>query len=684
VFFVDLAPVSDPDLLAQTVAAACSSAIGDILRGDYGGSIEDRLLKALATRSLLLIIDNCEHLIDAAAALLDRMLVDCPNVVLLATSREALGIDGEHVVSVPSLTTPSDATDAVTAERADAVTLFVERARAQKPSFALTRENLEAVVEICRRLDGIPLAIELAATRIAHLSARQIADRLEDRFRLLAGGRRRIQRQQTLGAALDWSYDLLSEEERIMLRRLGVFAGGFTLEAAECIAGGEGIAEGAAVDLLGALVAKSMLAAGDAVTGETRYQLLETVRLYATDKLAASGEAARVRTRHRDWYLTWLESIPLERLSASPQTLVATATEIDNLRAAADWSASADEPEALARLAVHLRSYWAGAAYSEGLRWLYQALDAGERLPAEHRLRCHSVVAGLAGTGLGREEGCEQATLAIELAHGHASLFLATAFAFRGFLTSILASAPGAPESLTVGARRDCHAAIEMAREGLHEEWIAQTTTFCAMAELTLGDAQAAATRYGEVLAIISGYDERHTLLDLTLAGLAVAHHLLGHTEAALAAAIEGLALANLRTSSNRFMDLYRAELVPALVVGGQHEVACDVLREGIDRARRRAGIPLAENHVLGIAAVMEHLRGRPERAGRLLSASRTIGGAKGTEIPFRTPASASLYRHYRPAIRGALGPEAARRARDDGRSMSLDDAFAYALEGLS
>jgi len=682
VFFVDLAPLSDADLLAQTVAAACSSTIGDILRGEFGGPIEDRLVNALTTRSPLLIIDNCEHLIDAVAGLLDRMLVECPNLAVLATSREALGIDGEHVVPVPSLTIPSDATDPEAVRHADAVQLFLERAQAQKPTFALTGDNLEAVVEICRRLDGIPLAIELAATRIAHLSARQIADRLEDRFRLLAGGRRRIQRQQTLGATLDWSYDLLGEPERVMLRRLAVFAGGFTLEAVESIAGGDGIAEGAGVDLLGALVGKSLVVAGDDAVGEIHYQLLETVRMYAADKLTASGEAERMRTRHRDWYLAWLESIPLERLAASPKALEATAMEIDNLRAAADWSASSDESGHLARIAAHLRSYWASGPYREGRRWLYQALSATERLSVEQRLRCHSAIAGLAGTGLEREEGRKQATLAIELADGRPSCFLALALGIRGFLTSILASAPGMPETLTADARRDCRAAIETARNGLHEEWIVQATSWSAMTELTFGDAEAAAARFGEVAAIIAEYDEPHALLEQTLAGLAVAQHLLGHDAAALGAAIDLLALAHHRTNTNTFTNLYHAEVVPALVVGGQHEVASDVLREQIGRVRR-AGIPLAENHVLGIAAVREHLLGRHDRAGRLMSASRTIGGAKGTEIPFRTPANVSLYRHYRPAIRAALGQQEARKARDEGALMPVDTALAYALEGL-
>jgi len=682
VFFVDLAPLTDPELVSQATATACSLAIGDVLRGDVGGSVEDRLVAALSERSCLLIVDNCEHLVDAVAALLDRILAECPRITLLVTSREALGIDGEQVVPIPSLTVPSDAGDAAAADAAEAVQLFCERARSVKQAFALGPDNREAVVEICCRLDGIPLAIELAATRVAHLSVQQISERLEDRFRLLTGGRRRIQRQQTLGAALDWSHELLSEEERAMLRRLAVFAGGFTLEAAEAIAAGDGPPGPSALEILASLVAKSLVVAGEDDSGDTRYQLLETVRLYALDKLAAAGEAESLRTRHRDWYLAWLEAVPLERLSASPGSLGATTKEIDNYRAAADWSISRDEPGHLARLATHLRESWSSLDYREGRRWLLRALEAEDRLTLEERIKCHSVLAGIAGTGLDRDDGRKHASIAIELAAGRPSASLVMALACRGFLTSILASAPGTPESLTADARRDCREAIEVARRGVDREWLAQAHELCAMAEATLGDQQAAARQYAEVVAIVGDDRETHALLDQALAGLAVSRHLLGETDTALDAAMQGLFQAGLRPTRNVYATLMRTELTPALVAGGHHDVACEVLHEQLERIGH-VGIPLAENHALSVAAVVEHLRGRPDRAGRLLGASRTLGGARSTEIPFRTPGSVSLYRHYRPLVRAALGRDEARRARDEGQSMTLDAALAYAREGL-
>jgi len=268
VFFVDLAPVSDPDLVSQAVATAAGLSFGDAL-GGLGGSVDDLLVASLARRECLLLVDNCEHLVDTVAGLVDRIFAGCPDVILMATSREVLGVEGEQIVPVPSLAVPDDPSEA---EGADAVLLFTERAKAVKSSFALGPESRAAVVEICRRLDGIPLAIEFAAARVAHLSPQQIADRLEDRFRLLTGGRRRIQRQQTLAAALDWSHDLLDEEERTLFRRLAVFAGGFSLEAAEAICTGNGIPAESVLDRLGSLVAKSLVTAGEEGRGDARYR----------------------------------------------------------------------------------------------------------------------------------------------------------------------------------------------------------------------------------------------------------------------------------------------------------------------------------------------------------------------------------------------------------------------------
>jgi predicted ATPase/class 3 adenylate cyclase len=683
VFFVDLARLADPDLVCEAVAVACSAMIGDIRQGNLGSALEDRLLTALASRSCLLIVDNCEHLIDSAADTIDAILGACPKVCLLATSREGLGLEGEQVMPVPPLSVPAPQAETSAAEHNEAVLLFVDRAQSVQPGFALDGANREAVVEVCRRLDGIPLAIELAATRVAHLSPEQIAERLEDRFRLLTGGRRRIQRQQTLGATLDWSHDLLDEKERAMLRRLAVFAGGFNLEAVEDIAGASSGPAFDSVALLGALVAKSLVVTAEGEDGQIRYQLLETVRLYAADKLAAAGEAEELRSRHRDYYLQWLEAIPVERLSASSGVLRVVASEIDNLRAAADWCTARRDFRELARLAIHLGAYWAFGAYREGRQWYSRALETPDSLTDELRLACHANLARLCGTSLDREAGCAHATKVVELARGRTSPYLALAYGQRGFMNTILASAPGQPASLADDARRDCAAAVETALDGLDTEWVVQTRLLWAMAECVLDDQRAAAHYYTEVLDAIRSADERHAMLDQVLAGLAVSRHLLGETDAATDAAMEGLALDTTVPIPSYEGVFYRVELAPALAAGGHADFARELLRDEIARVRR-VGVPLAENHVLGVVGVVEYLRGDFYRAARLMAASRRLGGARGSEIPFRTPGSVSLYRHYMPRVREELGREQARRAREAGQAMTVGAALTYALEGLA
>jgi len=682
VFFVDLAPVTDPELVSHAIATAFASSFGDALGGSFDDSIDDRVLASLARRTCLLLVDNCEHLVDTVAALIDRILVACPTVSVLSTSREALGLDGEQIVPVPSLAVPDDPSQA---EGSEAVQLFTERAKAVKPAFALGPDNLSFVIEICRRLDGIPLAIELAATRVAHLSPRQVAERLADRFRLLTGGRRRIQRQQTLAAALDWSHDLLSEEERTLFRRLAVFAGGFSLDAAEAIGSGGAVPASAVLDILGSLAAKSLVAITEDERGNARYRLLETVRMYASDKLAAAAEAEAVRTRHRDWYLAWLEAMPLELLSSSPSALRVAIGEIDNLRAAADWCVSNDQPQLLARLSTRLSDYWAfGSAYEEGRRWLFEALRGGDRLATPERVACHAMLAGIAMTGLDRDNTLEHANRAVELSAGEASPFLVLALSRRAFGISVLASAPGADPALAADARRDIVAAIATASDGLAMEWRIQALGLAAMTEMNLGDLRAAALHWNALLQLCGDTAEPHTLTSLALPSLAVSLHLVGDNDGALRVALRAREFWRRRSTFSSFaMPSYFIEMTPALVVGGRQEIAFEVLRDAI-RNVRRVGIPLAENHLLSVIAVVEYLRGSPDRAGRLLAVARHLSGATTRQIPFRTPGSLCLYRYYLPVIRAGLGSDEARRARDEGQAMTLDVALAYALEGLS
>jgi predicted ATPase/DNA-binding CsgD family transcriptional regulator len=332
VWLVELAPVSDPGGVSPTVAAAAH--IGD----RAGRPTVDTISEALRSRHVLLLLDNCEHLIAACAELADALLRSCPLLTILATSREGLNVPGEALMPVPPLGVPvgdrlPPLDDLIGFE---AISLFVDRCASYQPAFALTDENASAVVQICRRLDGVPLALELAAARVRVLSVSQVAKRLDDRFRLLTGGgRTAVARQQTLRALIDWSYDLLTEPERVLLRRLPTFVRGWTLDAAEAICSGDGIEPEAILELLAHLVDKSLVAMTDS-GGSARYSMLETIREYAREKLVDSGEADVLRQRHFDHYFReavdkpmWAR--PLGRVS------VDYGLDYENFRAALEW-----------------------------------------------------------------------------------------------------------------------------------------------------------------------------------------------------------------------------------------------------------------------------------------------------------------------------------------------------------
>jgi predicted ATPase/DNA-binding CsgD family transcriptional regulator len=373
VWAVEFAPLSDPHLVPQMTA----SALG--VPEHAGWSLTESLVQYLRGRSVLLLFDNCEHLIPACAALAEALLRGCATLRILATSRERLRLTGELSYLVPSLSLPDPpglpAPESLM--QCEAVRLFVERAAFSQPGFALTHSNASAVVDVCRRLDGMPLAIELAAARVRVLTVDQISARLNSGFRLLTGGDRTVlRRHQTLQAAMDWSYDLLSEQERTLLRRLSVFAGGWTLEAAEAICPGEGIEPADILDLLSSLADKSLVLV-EKRNREARYRLLETVRQYARDRVRESGESAAVQHRHLEWYLNLAEQADAELRGAGQEAwLERLEVEHDNLRVALEWSgAQTNRPDAETRLAGALRWFWFIRGYwSEGRRWLDAAL----------------------------------------------------------------------------------------------------------------------------------------------------------------------------------------------------------------------------------------------------------------------------------------------------------------------
>jgi predicted ATPase/class 3 adenylate cyclase len=369
VWLVEIGPVGDPVLVPQAVATVLS------VREEPGRSPLSALVEFVRSRHLLVLLDSCEHVVQACAELASTLLRAAPALHILVTSREVLGVNGETTWRVPSLSLPpKPPPPPESLDQYEAVGLFVERATAASTNFRLTAQNAAAVLEICARLDGIPLAIELAAARVRMLSVEQIASRLDDRFRLLTGGSRAgLPRQRTLRALVDWSYGLLQEAERVLLRRLSVFAGGWTLEAAERICTGDGLAPDDVLDLLMQLVDKSLVIA-DEQAGQERYRMLETIRQYARELLVEVGESQTVHARHHDWFMGMAERATPEGYDTLG--LASVGHEYDNLRVALRWAIESRESERALRLAGGLWSFWSVRGfYTEGRAWLSEALE---------------------------------------------------------------------------------------------------------------------------------------------------------------------------------------------------------------------------------------------------------------------------------------------------------------------
>jgi predicted ATPase/class 3 adenylate cyclase/DNA-binding CsgD family transcriptional regulator len=405
VWHVDLAPITDADLVPVTAARALG------LPDQPGRSTIDTVIRFVNERRMLLVLDNCEHLLDACAALAVALLSACPAVTLLATSREPIRAAGEITWQVPSLSLADEA-----------IELFTDRARHVRPDFSINADNSSNVTEICRRLDGIPLAIELAAARVRALSLTEILDSLHDRFRLLTGGARTaVRRQQTLRASVDWSHALLSEPERVLFRRLAVFLGGFDLDAAQAVCSGGDVAAYQVLDQLSLLVDKSLVVAEN--TGRrARYRMLETVRQYAAEKLGESGEADAVRSRHRDYYTSMAALLDAPARTDHEQRVEQAEIEMDNLRSAFGWSLENSDIERALTLASSLQPLWlTRGRIREGLAWFDTVLTGDNAhhpdVTAALRARALADRALLAaGTGMGAADSVDQAQEALMIA----------------------------------------------------------------------------------------------------------------------------------------------------------------------------------------------------------------------------------------------------------------------------
>jgi predicted ATPase/class 3 adenylate cyclase/DNA-binding CsgD family transcriptional regulator len=500
VWYVDLAPITHPGVVAVAVARAFG------LPDQPGRSTMDTLLRFVSDRQMLVVLDNCEHLLDASAELVVALLGAAPGLTVLATSREPIGVAGEVSWRVPSLSLAHEA-----------IELFIDRARRARPDFRITDDNTTTVTEICARLDGMPLAIELAAARVRALSLGEILDGLHDRFRLLTGGSRTaVRRQQTLRASVDWSHALLTEPERVLFRRLAVFLGGFDLDAAQAVAGSGAVERYQVLDQLTLLVDKSLVVA-DESGGRTRYRLLETVRQYALEKLGESGDAIVVRSRHRDYYTSAAAAIDAPAGSDYEQRLDQAEMEIDNLRAAFGWSRENSDTALALTLASSLQPLWVTRGrMREGSAWFDTVLtdeaaqDPGMAAAVRARALADKAIFDAA---FGAADSVNRAQQALALARDIDD----PAVLVRALIACGITAAYNAELAAAYFTE-----AVELARE-LDDKWrLSQILAWQADALIVAGDpiAARAAAEEGRDLAdaIGDGFDSRHCRMCLGLA----------------------------------------------------------------------------------------------------------------------------------------------------------------------
>jgi len=710
VWHVELAALRDATLLAEVVATTLG------VREQTDRPARDTLRAFLRPRDLLLALDNCEHLIDGCAALATDLLRACPGVRILATSREALRIAGETIWRVPGLAVPpADVRpEPASVLRFEAVQLFRARARASRPDFALTTVNASAVMQICQRLDGLPLAIELAAARLATLSVDAVAARLDDCFGLLTGGSRTaLPRQQTLRATMEWSYGLLSAGEQRLLRHLSVCAGGCTAVAAEAVCATEGTPAGAAPELLDGLVAKSLLGLEDA-DGAGRYRLLETVRQYGWERLEEAGEAAAARRRHAAHFLALAEEAePALTGPDQGRWLQRLDREYDNLRAALRWARDGGEQEGGLRLAAALWRFWyVRGRQSEGRQWLEDLLaargsDDGAGAPTIARARAlygASVLAAEQGDyrraeALSTESGTLFEQFDDTLGQARALNLRATVTRYQGdharaaalYEQSLaLFRALGHAQATAVALNNLGAMAIDQGdfarAAALNEESLA--------IKRALGDVRGIARsllNLGEVARYQGDHDRAGLLFADSLArsreledgpGIALALNNLG--DVARARGDHARATALYTESVQLFRDAGDQHFV-ALALSNLGHVAHDRGDDGRAAALYRDSLTLYRDvgEKLGLAGCLEGVamvaqaQGRAAQAALLHGAAAGLRAALGAPLP---PVERAAHERSATALRETLGEDAFAAAWAVGRALSLEQAIATAL----
>ena len=634
VSFVALAPIADPDLVAATIAQTLD------VRVDARRPVIESLKEYLAGKQMLLLLDNFEQVLPAASVVSDLLSV-APRLKILVTSRAALQVRGEHEEPVPPLALPDlrEACTPASLSQYGAVSLFVERSSAIKPDFTVTNENAPAIAEICHRLDGLPLAIELAAARTRLLTPQAILARLERRLPLLTGGARDLPaRQQTLRNAIAWSYDLLSPAEQALYRRLSVFVGGWTLDAAEALCDPEGTLGLDMLDGMASLAAQSLIRHAESPHGEPRFTMLETIREFGQEKLEEVGEHSAIRQRHRDWYLAFAERVSAElRGPRQAELFDRLAVEHDNLRSALEWST------------VEGNGVGAGATFAECLAWFW--VLRGHL--GEGRARLERLIARAPARGPIRATILSVAGFLAERQGDYASAQPLLEEALR--LWRLVENHRGVATVLwslrvVVAARGDAdrssallHECVALFRKGGAEAHF--DAVIAGYAESPIGSLAALAQQQGDYSTSQTLYDE-----DLALARARVDSH-------GVANALRGLGS----------LACYRHDL----------ERAADLLGQSLHRFRDLRDIPCIGLN-LSWLAVVAGTRNQRERAAQMFAAAEVLQQRSGVGLPASVRA---LHDRRKAQVRSVLGEIAFEAASSEGRSMTLDEVVAYALE---
>jgi len=677
VWMVELAPLSEPGLVAQEVAWALE------VTERPGEPLADTLGDSLTDKEMLLVLDNCEHVIDAAARLADRLLRSCPRLRILATSREPLSIAGEVVWQVDPLSLP-DRDGVASVEglmRYEALRLFVDRARLRLPDFELTEENAEAVARVCLKLDGIPLAIELATARMGALAVENVAQRLEISLDVLKGASRTAAaRQRTLKATLDWSNDLLSEAERGLFRSISVFAGGWTLEAAETVCSEDGIEHEKVLVLLSALVDKSLVLAGVVSRGPVRYRMLEPIRQYAWEKLEQNGEADEERDRHAAFFLALAEEA--DPKLAGPQQGVwveRLEAEHDNLREALSWFLEHEEGgETALRLGAALWRFWNTRGHlSEGTKWLERVLAEGDRAASPARVKA------LEGMGwMAQFQGEYQRARAtyeemLELSRGLGDKGnIATALNSLG----TVAAQQGDNEQARALLQENLGVIEELEAEGdpattLKKFYVSNLLGYLAINDE--GNYAWGTVLWEESLALAREAGDDY-LVGITLGNLGHVALLQRDFERAKACSEEALASANELGSAG-------VELIPTACLNlglatlglGEYERAMGSFEEALVMSQDMGRTPQVIETLEGMASLAGTV-GNATRAAHLWGAAEAARQATGI-IAF-SPGELALHEPHLVLASSQLGDETWHEALAEGREMSLEEAVEYAL----